>query len=163
MEKTYEICALFIDFLFLQFPLKNGSALPSEASSLFNSEQKTIKQLTVYGHETLIAHQCSLLGQLPRWAEAFSLSHPCKARGSWPWQWPCAENKIFHKQKKVLRDSWGAELAQSKRKRLHAGQVSRRTGHPFIIFFLRSQGINISQFFVFSQFLKILPFISHLF
>lgn len=148
MEKTCEICALFIDFLFLQFHLKNGSALPSEASSLFNSEQKTIKQLTVYGHETIIAHQCSLLCQLPRWA-GFSLSYPCKTtRGSWPWQWPSAEKTIFHKQKKFPQDSWDTELAQSKRKRLHAGQVSRRTEHP-LSFFLRSQWINIYHFFNF--------------
>lgn len=60
-----EVFALFIDFLFLQFHLKNGSAQPSEVFSLFNSKQKTIKQLTVDGHETIIAHQCYLC-QLPQ-------------------------------------------------------------------------------------------------
>jgi len=63
--ETHEVCAFFIDFLFLQFHLKNGSALPSEVFSLFNPKQKTIKELPVYGHETVIAHQCYLWCQLP--------------------------------------------------------------------------------------------------
>lgn len=75
-EKMREIYALFIDFLFLYFHLKNGSALPSEVFGLFNSKLKTIKQPTVYGHETIIAHQCYLLCQLPARAAAAQLAQP---------------------------------------------------------------------------------------
>lgn len=126
-ENMREVSALFIDFLFLQFHLKNGSALPSEVFSLFNSKQKTIKQPTVYGHESIIAHWCCLLCQLPQWAATFQFSQPSKTAGGYRlWQRPHTEEKIFHGQKKFPQCSWEAELAQSKANSIRAGHVSRR-------------------------------------